>query len=203
MVTVDDFIRSAADCPDASGADLTGARVLFIGTLHSAVRAVFTAAVRSAGGEIVDEAATSLATMVVVAHGAARQLVGVDGGVSLPGNVSPDALLIGEAALLRRLRGELRGLDEHRPFTAAALRHITGSKPKVISCLALFDVLRPENGAFSYRDLVVLRQVGDLLGGGKVHRDHSTPQPFPRASSQVSPHSLGPIPMGIHTRALT
>ena len=58
--------------------------------------------------------------------------------------------------------------SEHRIMVANVpdLQRVTGLTPRILSCLALFDVLDPADGRYAYRDLVAAREAGRLLARG-------------------------------------
>ena len=73
-------------------------------------------------------------------------------------------MLISEQDLSRRL-GLLAPARPGgpQPDGRSELQRLTGLTPTLIACLALLDVLEPEEDRFSYRDLVAAREAGRLL----------------------------------------
>jgi tetratricopeptide (TPR) repeat protein len=84
----------------------------------------------------------------------------------LPAGLPASAEMASESVLRRQL-GLLPPPDEiDRSMSAADLEKLTGLSPRLLSCLALFDVLEPVDGRYSYRDLVAAREAGKLLARG-------------------------------------
>jgi tetratricopeptide (TPR) repeat protein len=68
---------------------------------------------------------------------------------------------------LRRWLGLLEPRETiEQSLTAAALGRHSGLTLRLLSCLALFDVIEPEDERYAYRDLVAAREAGRLLARG-------------------------------------
>src|SRR5262249_57573962 len=59
----------------------------------------------------------------------------------------------------------------NRSLGSADLQRLAGLTPRLLSCLALFDVVEPVDGRYAYRDVVAAREAGRLLARGvALHR---------------------------------
>jgi tetratricopeptide (TPR) repeat protein len=141
-----------------------GQTVFLFGRMQGVTRRRLEQLVRTLGGRLVGKI-TARVTTVAVAHSAASNVL-PDGRIRLPAGLSDSAALLSEHGLRRRL-GLMRPPDSvMRSLGVADLQRVTGLTPRVLSCLALFDVLDPADNRYAYRDLVAAREAGRLLARG-------------------------------------
>jgi tetratricopeptide (TPR) repeat protein len=110
--------------------------------------------------------AVGAADTIVVAHAAAARAVADDGGLRLTLRPKAGARLVSERAF--RVRLGLECAPEAAPGAHAAdqvVRH-AGLSPAQLETLALFDVLAPVAGRYTYSDLVAARAIGQLAAAG-------------------------------------
>jgi tetratricopeptide (TPR) repeat protein len=142
---------------------LTGQTVFLVGRVQGVTRRRLEQLVRARGGRLVAKATARVST-IAVAHSAAAKVL-PDGRVPLPAGL-PAAALIGEYHLRRQL-GLMRPPEPvDRSHGAADLERLSGLTSTLLSCLALFDVVEPVDGRYSYRDVVAAREAGRLLARG-------------------------------------
>jgi tetratricopeptide (TPR) repeat protein len=108
---------------------------------------------------------TARVTVIAVGHSAAAKAL-PDGLIRLPAGLPESATMISEHELRRRL-GLLRPPEAvDRSLGTADLERLSGLTPRLLACLALFDVVEPVDGQYSYRDVVAAREAGRLLARG-------------------------------------
>jgi tetratricopeptide (TPR) repeat protein len=76
------------------------------------------------------------------------------------------ARCIGESALLRRLGLLPAAAPVNAALRLADLPERTGLAPELLRLLELFEVIQPQDGALSFRDLVAAREVARLTEAG-------------------------------------
>ena len=120
--------------------------------------------VRARGGKLV-HTPSSRVTLIALGHSAASNAL-PDGRLRLPAGLSDATAMVSELELRRRL-GLLEPPETiERSLTAAEIERLSGLTPRLLSCLALFDVLEPVDDRYAYRDLVAAREAGRLLARG-------------------------------------
>jgi tetratricopeptide (TPR) repeat protein len=102
---------------------------------------------------------------VALAHGSALTILAEAPPLQLPKGVTPDAAVISERTLRRRL-GLLSVAPDPCELTEADVQRATGLAPETLRCLILFDVLEPVDELYSFRDLRSAREAKRLLNGG-------------------------------------
>lgn len=143
---------------------LAGQTLFISGRVHGVTRRRLEQLARLRGGKLVNKP-TSRVTMIALAHSAASNAL-PDGCVRLPAGLPESAAMISEQELRRRL-GLLRPPEAiDRSLGVADLERLSGLRPRLLSCLALFDVLEPADDRYAYRDVVAAREAGRLLAGG-------------------------------------
>jgi tetratricopeptide (TPR) repeat protein len=143
---------------------LAGQTLFLSGRIQGVTRRRLDQLVRLRGGRLVAKP-TARITLIAVGHSAAANVL-PDGHIRLPTGLPDSAALISEQELRRRL-GLLRPPEAtERSLGAAELERLSGLTPRLLSCLALFDVLEPADGRYAYRDLVAAREAGRLLARG-------------------------------------
>jgi tetratricopeptide (TPR) repeat protein len=85
--------------------------------------------------------------------------------LKLPDGIRAGATLISDLAL-RRLLGLAAPGENHRHLTAEEIQRSSGLGPDTIACLALYDVVDPAEGLYSFRDLLAAREARRLLNRG-------------------------------------
>lgn len=143
---------------------LAGQTLFLVGRVQGVTRRRLDQLVRARGGKLVNKP-TARVTIIAVGHSAASNAL-PDGRVRLPAGLPDSAAMISEHDLRRRL-GLLRPPETvDRSLGTADLERLAGLTPRLLSCLALFDVLDPVDGRYAYRDLVAAREAGRLLARG-------------------------------------
>ena len=145
--------------------ELAGRIVGIVGRLDAVPSRLVAAEVARRGG-VVRRGLSRRTSLVVIGHGAVRQLA--DGRLQdkLERAEAARAACLGENAFLRDL-----GLLPPLPTQAGAialedLPAQAGLAGEVVRLLVLFDVLQPVEGRCSFRDLVAAREVARLLREG-------------------------------------
>jgi tetratricopeptide (TPR) repeat protein len=151
--------------------------------------------VRQRGGKLVGRP-TARITTIALGHSAAAKAL-PDGRVRLPAGLPDTAALISEQELRRRL-GLLRPPESvDRSLGMADLERLSGLTPRLLSCLALFDVIDPVDGRYAYRDVVAAREAGRLLARGvALHRVLEAAVALQRRGSHLSETRLAESPSG-------
>lgn len=147
---------------------LAGQTLFLVGRVHGVTRRRLDQLVRLRGGKLVRKP-TSRVTIIAAGHSAASNVL-PDGRVRMPAGLPASAAMISELELRRRLGLSHPPDAVDRSLSAADLERIAGLTPRLLSCLALFDVLEPVDGRYSYRDLVAAREAGRLLARGVALR---------------------------------
>jgi tetratricopeptide (TPR) repeat protein len=136
--------------------------LMVVGRLHGLTRKRLRDVVDQAGGELLGRP-SSRVDLVALAHGSAQLVLRAAPALELPNGLDRRIRLISEMTLKRMLRlvspavGEDRTLDRDDVLRASKLL------PKVLECLAAFDVVEPVDGKYAYRDVLVAREVRRLL----------------------------------------
>jgi tetratricopeptide (TPR) repeat protein len=143
---------------------LAGQTLFLVGRVQGVTRRRLEQLVRGRGGKVAGKP-TGRVTIIAVGHSAAVKAM-PDGRVRLPAGLPESAAMVSEYQLRRQL-GLMRPPEAvDRSQGAADLARLSGLTPTLLSCLALFDVIEPVDGRYSYRDLVAAREAGRLLGRG-------------------------------------
>lgn len=143
---------------------LTGQTLFLVGRVHGMTRRRLEQLVRLRGGKVASKSNTRI-TSIALGHSAVSNVLD-EGLVRLPAGLPATAELISEHELRRRV-GLLPPPDaSERTLAAADLERLARLTPRLLSCLALFDVVQPVDGRYGYRDLVAAREVGRLLARG-------------------------------------
>jgi len=155
---------SVSGDPTGTSALLAGQTLFLSGRIHGVTRRRLEHLVRQRGGKLATKPGARV-TLIAVAHSAAANVL-PDGRIRLPTGLPDTAALISELELRRRL-GLLRPPEPaERTLGAADLERLSGLSARLLSCLALFDVLEPVDGRYAYRDVVAAREAGRLLTRG-------------------------------------
>ncbi len=143
---------------------LDGQTVFLVGRVHGVTRKRLEQLVRSRGGRLAHKVSARI-TSIALGHSATSNVLD-DGRLRLPAGLPGKAELISELELRRRL-GLLRAPEAmERNLGVGDLERLAGLTPRLLSCLALFDVVQPVDGQYGYRDLVAAREAGRLLARG-------------------------------------
>src|SRR5215475_55576 len=148
----------------AGSTPLAGQTLFLFGRVQGVTRRRLEQLVRLRGGRLANKP-TARITISALGHSAVSNVL-PDGRLRLPAGLPDSAALISELELRRRL-GLLRpppAVD--RSLGMADLERLSGLTPRLLSCLALFDVLEPVEDRYAYRDLVAAREAGRLLARG-------------------------------------
>src|SRR5262249_55160863 len=141
------------------------AQTLFLsGRLRGLTRRRLDQLVRLRGGKLVAKPGARV-TLIAVAYSAAANVL-PDGRIRLPAGLPESAAMISEQDLRRRLGLARPPEPVDRSLGAADLERLSGLTSRLLSCLALFDVIEPVDDRYAYRDLVAAREAGRLLGRG-------------------------------------
>lgn len=142
---------------------LTGQIVFLFGRLQGLTRRRLEQLISSRGGKLASKP-TMRVTLIAISHSATRSVL-PDGRILLPEGL-PAAEMISESVLRRQLCLLPPPEEIDRSMNATDLERLTGLSPRLLSCLALFDVLAPVDARYTYRDLVAAREAGKLLARG-------------------------------------
>jgi tetratricopeptide (TPR) repeat protein len=143
---------------------LTGQILYLFGRFHGLTRRRLDQLIRTRGGRLALKPGPRV-TGIAFGHSSVANVL-PDGQIRMPAGLPSDAELLSEQELRRRL-GLLRPPEAmERNLGVAELERLAGLTPRLVSCLALFDVLQPVDGRYGYRDLVAAREVGRLIGRG-------------------------------------
>jgi tetratricopeptide (TPR) repeat protein len=135
-----------------------------VGRVRGLTRGRLALAVESAGGRLA-RGPSERPDLIALGHGSASAVLAGAPALSLPRGISPDATLISERALRRRL-GLLAADTEHKHLSAEDIARASGLEAEAIRCLVLYDVLEPSDERFAFRDLRAAREVRRLLDRG-------------------------------------
>jgi tetratricopeptide (TPR) repeat protein len=136
--------------------------LLVIGRLHSLTRKHLREVVQQAGGDLAAQP-SSRVNLVALAHRSAPAMLRDAPPLALPKGVDQSARVISEMTLKRMLRlvqapaADDRTLDQADVLRASKLSH------EALCCFVAFDVLEPVNSKFTYRDVLVAREVKRLV----------------------------------------
>jgi tetratricopeptide (TPR) repeat protein len=136
-------------------------RVFVHGRMRGITRARLARSVAQMGGAIAMK--PSGADFVALAHSTAPRTLTA---MALPASIPPDAELVSETSLKRKLK--LWPTDEgaQRSLGADDLTRATKIDAERLRWLAAYDVLEPVDGRYSYADLLAAREVARLLSEG-------------------------------------
>lgn len=141
-----------------------GQTLFLFGRVQGVTRRRLEQLVRVRGGKLVNKP-TSRVTIIAIAHSAASNTL-PDGHVRLPAGLPESAAMVSEQGLRRQI-GLLRPPETvDRSLGIADLQRLSGLTPRLLSCLALFDVIEPVDERYAYRDVVAAREAGRLLASG-------------------------------------
>jgi len=148
---------------------LAGQTLFLLGRVHGVTRRRLDQLVRLRGGKLAGKPAARITT-IALAHSAVSRVL-PDGRMRLPAGLPETAALISEQELRRRLGLLAPPEAVNRSLGSADLQRLAGLTPRLLSCLALFDVVEPVDGRYAYRDVVAAREAGRLLARGvALHR---------------------------------
>jgi tetratricopeptide (TPR) repeat protein len=136
-------------------------RVFVHGRLRGITRARLARSVAQLGGEIASK--SSAADFVALAHSTAPRTLAA---MALPASVSPDAQLVSETSLKRKLKLLPAAGAAQRSLVADDLVRAAKIDADRLRWLAAYDVLEPVEGRYSYGDLLAAREVARLLSEG-------------------------------------
>jgi tetratricopeptide (TPR) repeat protein len=143
---------------------LAGQTLFLVGRIQGLTRRRLEQLVRGRGGRVAAKP-TARVTVIAVGHSAAAKAL-PDGLIRLPAGLPDSAAMTSEHELRRRL-GLLRPPEAvDRSLGTADLERLSGLTPRLLACLALFDIVEPADGRYSYRDVVAAREAGRLLARG-------------------------------------
>lgn len=148
----------------AAASPLAGQTLFLVGRIQGVTRRRLEQLLRLRGAKLAGKP-TARVTVIAVGHSAASDVL-PDGRVRMPAGLPATAAMISELELRRRL-GLLRPPEiVERTLGVGDLERIAGLTPRLLACLALFDVIEPVDDLYSYRDLVAAREAGRLLASG-------------------------------------
>ena len=174
---------------------LAGQTLFLFGRVQGVTRRRLDQLVRLRGGKLVNKPAARI-TIIALGHSAVSNVL-PDGRLRLPAGLPESAALISEQELRRRL-GLLRPPEVvDRSLGIADLERLSGLTPRLLSCLALFDVIEPVDERYAYRDVVAAREAGRLLARGvALHRVLEAAITLRRRGSHLSETKLAESPSG-------
>ena len=141
---------------------------------------------------------TATADTIVLTHGAARRVVSDEGALRLSFAPKPGVRLMSERAFRRRLGLEpALTPDDLATHSEDQLSRHSGLGVSQLRVLALFDVLSPIDGAYTYADLVAARAVGQLHASGvKIPKIVAAAAAFERRGKSLASVRLAEAPWG-------
>jgi tetratricopeptide (TPR) repeat protein len=143
---------------------LEGGRVYIHGRLRGLTkRRVGQLAV--AAGITLTRKATSAATIVLGRSSAGRTLSDV-GELALGFQPQATARFASEPFFKSALGISFDVRNEETPYSGEQFARHSGLTPAQVRALALYDILKPVDGQFSYTDLVVARSIAQMLSAG-------------------------------------
>lgn len=146
------------------GNPLDGQRLFLVGRMHGVTRRRLEQLIRHRGAKLINKP-NSRVTLIAVGH-SASSIVLPDGRLRMSTALPQKAPMISEREL-RRQTGLSQPPDTlERTLSAGDLERIAGLTPKLVACLALFDVIEPVDDRYAYRDLVAAREAARLLAQG-------------------------------------
>jgi tetratricopeptide (TPR) repeat protein len=143
---------------------LTGIRIYVHGRLRGLTQRG-AAQIATAAGAVATRRAPS-AGAIVLAHSSARATLADSGELMFGFRPGEKAIFLSECAFRAYVGAARREADGDGDYPADRLAKLSGLTPAQIRGLALYDVLRPQQGFFSYGDLVAARSVARLIGTG-------------------------------------
>jgi len=186
----------------AGSTPLAGQTLFLFGRVQGVTRRRLDQLVRLRGGKLATKP-TARITIIALGHSAVSNAL-PDGHLRLPAGLPGSAALISELELRRRL-GLLRPPEAvDRGLTIADLERLSGLTPRLLACLALFDVLEPVDERYAYRDVVAAREAGRLLARGiELHRVLEAAIALRRRGSHLAESRLAEGPSGELLRELS
>jgi tetratricopeptide (TPR) repeat protein len=106
------------------------------------------------------------ATLVVLGHSSVSSTLLDDGELDLAFDAPPQAAFTSERGFKSELGIVSPQSAGERSYSSDQLTRHSGLSDKQIGSLALYDILDPVEGLFSYRDLIVARAIGRLVSSG-------------------------------------
>jgi tetratricopeptide (TPR) repeat protein len=181
---------------------LAGQTLFLFGRVQGMTRRRLDQLVRLRGGKLVNKP-TGRITIIALGHSAISNAL-PDGRLRLPAGLPESAALISEQELRRRL-GVLRPPEVvDRSLGIADLERLSGLTPRLLACLALFDVLEPVDDRYAYRDVVAAREAGRLLARGiELRRVLEAAIALRRRGSHLAESRLAEGPSGELLRELS
>jgi tetratricopeptide (TPR) repeat protein len=181
---------------------LAGQTLFLFGRVQGVTRRRLDQLVRLRGGKLANKPAGRI-TIIALGHSAVASAL-PDGRLRLPAGLPESAALISEQELRRRL-GLLRPpVAVDRSLGIADLERLSGLTPRLLACLALFDVLEPADDRYAYRDVVAAREAGRLLARGiELRRVLEAAITLRRRGSHLAESRLAEGPSGELLRELS
>jgi tetratricopeptide (TPR) repeat protein len=142
-----------------------GGTIGIVGRLAVAPATVVAREIAARGGTV-RRGLSRRTTALVIAQGAVRQLASGRLQAKIAQADRQGAVCIGEMALLRALDLLPAAAPAPGAVPLAELGCKVGLGAEVIRLLELFDLIEPQDGQCSFRDLVTAREVARLLGEG-------------------------------------
>lgn len=143
--------------------NLTGTQIYVHGRLRGLTQRGAAQLAAAAGAATTRRAGSAGA--IVLAHSSARATLGDSGELTVGFRPAQNAMFLSELAFRQRAGGARRQIVEGA-YDADRLEKLSGLTAAQIRGLALYDVLTPRDGFFSYGDLVAARSVARLIGAG-------------------------------------
>jgi tetratricopeptide (TPR) repeat protein len=140
-------------------------RLLVVGRLSGISRRHLKAAVAQAGGELASRPGSGV-DLVGLAHRRASSTLHAAPPLDLPSGLPPDVTVLSELGLKRMLGMAPPVAAGERTLDRGDLVRASKLLSDVIDCLEAFDVLEPDGGTYSYRDMMIAREVKRLLDQG-------------------------------------
>jgi len=145
---------------------------------------------------------TMTADTIVLGHNMASRAVSHAGELRLDFRRKPSARLVSEHEFRSRL-GLTAALTSNRQYSEDQVVKHTGLNGTQLGTLALFDVLGPMDGRYSYVDLVTARAVGQLFSSGVVfHKIIAGALALERQGERLSNVRLAGAPWGAVLKVL-
>jgi hypothetical protein len=155
---------------ERSGGVMTGGappkfRLLALGRLSGITRRRLKAAVEQAGGELASRAGSDV-DVVALAHRSASSTLHRAPPIALPKGLSSGTAVLSEMSLKRRLGLAPPVEPGERTLGRADVLRASKLTADVVDCLEGYDVLEPVGATYSYRDVMIAREVRRLLEQG-------------------------------------
>jgi tetratricopeptide (TPR) repeat protein len=140
-------------------------RVLVVGRLSGITRRRLRAAVELAGGELASRAGSEVDVVGLAYRSASSTLHGAP-PITLPKGLRAGIAVLSETSLKRRLSLAPPLAAGERTLDRADVVRASKLAADVIDCLEAYDVLEPVGGTYSYREMMIAREVKRLLDQG-------------------------------------